>query len=428
MTEWRWRRGWSEAELEAAIARVDRDDISFQDSLEEMTPERGWNLVRSDALIAREAAGPPVPSGAFERARVAVERFEFSDPRIVVGHFDPEVPLAERVLLLELKPTGLRFLCPVRIGAVREESEGRCSTFGYSFETLAGHVEMGREWFLLTKDHETGEVSFRIAASWRAGEFPNLWSWAGFQLLGRRYQRAWHRLAHLRLRRLIHQAPLPSVEGEHLRHSGTEIHTAPVQFLATRAHLPFRRIIDVESEDLRRDRLALTASFAALSGMRSLTPPAFLAHGLYRDGVPESDPILRQLGSRMGARLTMAMAVGELIADKTPFIPKRTSLPALLGRTFSGALSGYALAAKGSRSRVRASLVGAAVAFGATFGAYEARRRLGARIGNIPAGLLGDLLTVGGAGVLLARLRRPAHVAPPSDLAGPSAIEEAHPA
>jgi hypothetical protein len=83
------------------------------------------------------------------------------------------------------------------VGKVRLGHEGRVR--GFRIDTLRPHLESGSEWFLLEKDDETGEVRFRIEAAWRLGEFPNLWTWAGFLLFARYYQRAWHRLAHLRM-------------------------------------------------------------------------------------------------------------------------------------------------------------------------------------------------------------------------------------
>ena len=86
------------------------------------------------------------------------------------------------------------------MGEVRDRPDVEASSWGYRYDTLAGHLEAGSEWFLLDKDHASGEVSFRIEAVWRPGQFPNWWSRVGFRWLARRYQRAWHRQAHRRLR------------------------------------------------------------------------------------------------------------------------------------------------------------------------------------------------------------------------------------
>jgi uncharacterized protein (UPF0548 family) len=44
----------------------------------------------------------------FERARVALANYQFSDPNIVIAHFDPALPLLGRRMLLEIQVLGLR--------------------------------------------------------------------------------------------------------------------------------------------------------------------------------------------------------------------------------------------------------------------------------------------------------------------------------
>ncbi|MFW5951572.1 MAG: DUF1990 family protein [Gemmatimonadota bacterium] len=202
MAEWRFWRGWSEEALAARLAALEVLERNFDP---EAAGNRalGWRHHASETVVARERTGPPEPHGAFARARAAVARYEFSDPRIVTGHFDPAEPLAGRRMLLEMKALGFRFLAGTVVGAVREESTATETVFGFRYDTLRGHIERGWEWFLVTKAHPTGDVRFRIAADWQPGEFPNWWSRIGFGLLGIRYQRRWTGRAHARLRRLL---------------------------------------------------------------------------------------------------------------------------------------------------------------------------------------------------------------------------------
>ena len=221
MAEWRIGRGWGEGELETRLAALGVSDRNF-DPDEPKTPERGWRSHWSETTVAREGAGPPEPGGRFERAREALTRYEFSDPRIVEAHFDPALPLLNRRMLLELKPLILRYLTGVIVGAVREERTETETVFGFRYDTLVGHVESGWEWFLLTKAHATGEIRFRIQADWRPGEFPNWWSRIGFGLVGVPYQRRWTRGCHARLRGILEQhRPVPTPDGR-LLHQGPE--------------------------------------------------------------------------------------------------------------------------------------------------------------------------------------------------------------
>jgi uncharacterized protein (UPF0548 family) len=203
--EWRFGRGWREPELQRRLTAI--ADLP-------VTAARGAGGAHyfSQAVIAVEPPGPAAPDGPFARARQLVHRYEFSDPRIVTAHFDPDRPLAGRPMLLEIKVLGLRYLSPVVVGEVRDHPDAAHSTWGYRYDTLAGHLEAGSEWFLLAKDHTSGEVTFRIEAVWRPGQFPNWWSRLGFRWLARRYQRAWHRLAHLRLRKRLGTRGLPPRE------------------------------------------------------------------------------------------------------------------------------------------------------------------------------------------------------------------------
>lgn len=223
MAEWRFGRGWSEEALAARLRALDGLERNF-DPAEPKDASHGWRSHESETTVARERSGPPVQGGAFERARAAVARYEFSDPRIVTVHLDPAAPLPGRRMLLELKVLGFRFLAGAVVGEVREESTDAETVFGYRYDTLRGHIERGWEWFLVTKSHATGDVRFRIAAEWKPGDFPNHWSRIGFAVLGRNYQRRWLRRAHARLRRLLESgrpAPEPRDRGA-LLHEGPD--------------------------------------------------------------------------------------------------------------------------------------------------------------------------------------------------------------
>ena len=94
-----------------------------------------------------------------------------------------------------------------------------------------------------------------------------------------------------------------------------------------------------------------TAGLAAIAGLRSAAAPALLSRAVRRGDVGGlQGTSFAVLGSpKVSTTLQLAM-IGEMIADKTPFIPSRTSPPALLGRALSGALVGAILfAVEGGR-------------------------------------------------------------------------------
>jgi uncharacterized protein (UPF0548 family) len=234
MAEWRFGYGWNTKELEERLERAKGLSYNFPLVGPESQEGSNWERYYSESVIGHEDPGPPREGGAFFVAWKAITEYQFSDPGIVTGHMNPKDPVKGRSMLLEIKVLGLRYLCGVRISDVRQEEGEKQTRYGYRYDTLDGHIEVGSEWFFLTKNHETGEVSFRISASWRKGQFPNWWSRVGFNLLGHRYQLAWHRLAYLRLRKIVGSggAALKEVpRGEKLVHTGPELNDSSLWIL-----------------------------------------------------------------------------------------------------------------------------------------------------------------------------------------------------
>lgn len=226
MAEWRFARGWTESELEKRLDALKSESLNFPFDGPESQAGKNWHRYYSESVIAVENPGPPQDFGPFRAAWKGIIEYQFSDPGIVVGHYRPHDPLEGRNMLLELKVLGLRYLCGARVGDVRKTTSYDETQWGFRYDTLQSHLEIGSEWFTLRKNHLSGEVWFRISASWRPGVFPNWWSRLGFYILGRRYQLTWHRLAYLRLREIAgnHGRDLvPVPYGKKLIHTGPEI-------------------------------------------------------------------------------------------------------------------------------------------------------------------------------------------------------------
>lgn len=232
MAEWRFGRGWTERELERKLAVLEGVGLNFPFEGPESQQGTNWRRYYSESIVAREKPGPP--GDDFRLAWKAISEYQFSDPAIVTGHFKPSAPLKGRTMLLEIKVWGLRYLCGVRVCDVLQRETADETQYGWRYDTLEGHFEIGSEWFVLTKKHATGEIWFRISASWRPGHFPNWWSHVGFEVIGRRYQLAWHRLSYLRLRELVGQGGkdlVPVPVGEKLVHTGAEITDSDIWIL-----------------------------------------------------------------------------------------------------------------------------------------------------------------------------------------------------
>jgi uncharacterized protein (UPF0548 family) len=217
--------------MSACLAALHDRPVNFVDPAETMTVANGWTVDGATIALGSEPEGPPAADGPFLRARRAIVNFDFSDPSIVVGLFDPAAPLVGRNMLVEIKALGLHYLCGVRVTQVREDEDNGTSYFGYRFDTLVGHIESGFEWFLLVKDHQTGALEFRIEAHWKPGDFPNWWSRVGFFTVGHHFRRVWRHRAAARLRRLAYppDARLIEAPGD----AGTPRRTSPQRADAT---------------------------------------------------------------------------------------------------------------------------------------------------------------------------------------------------
>jgi uncharacterized membrane protein len=130
-----------------------------------------------------------------------------------------------------------------------------------------------------------------------------------------------------------------------------------------------------------RTDLPRTIGLSAISGSRTMLGPAFV--------------VAEQKRFRRSRAWVYALAATELVMDKMPFIPDRTSLGSLLGRGASGAWVA-ARGVRGDRSaRATAALFGAIAAVGGAFAGHRLRRGLnrvmgGGAIGNALGGALED--------------------------------------
>ena len=107
----------------------------------------------------------------------------------------------------------------------------------------------------------------------------------------------------------------------------------------------------------------------AISGLRSLSGPAFVSRAASRGDLDLDGTAFAFLGSPHISKALVLMELGELVGDKLPATPSRTSPPPLLGRAVSGAVVGAAIfisegrrattgAALGSTAAIVAALAG----------------------------------------------------------------------
>ena len=133
-------------------------------------------------------------------------------------------------MLLELRFHGLRFHCGVRVSRVYDEErtrDGRSArVWGWSYQTLEGHLEMGQMDWEVWKWLDSGEVEFRIHAYSRRAPDRNPVVRFGFWLFGRREQLAFLHSTLERMRRLTEIA-LEEGPGEPVRQAAEELTARP---------------------------------------------------------------------------------------------------------------------------------------------------------------------------------------------------------
>ena len=142
-----------------------------------------------------------------------------------------------------------------------------------------------------------------------------------------------------------------------------------------------------------------------MAGLRSLTAPAIVAWAAHLNWLNLHGSPLAFVGSTAAVAIFSVLAIGELVGDKLPTIPKRTAFAPLTARIMTGALCGACLCASKGQSVVVGTLLGGIGGFiGALIG-YDVRRRLvnNLHIKDFAVAVCEDGVTVGLASFLVSR-------------------------
>lgn len=130
-----------------------------------------------------------------------------------------------------------------------------------------------------------------------------------------------------------------------------------------------------------------------------MTPPAAVAWAahfgwLALDGTP-----LAILGSPVARWVLLVAMLGELVADKLPFTPSRTTPGPFFARVASGALAGAALAAGAGGPLALGAVAGGVGGVAGTLAGYRVRTGLVRALGtpDYVVAIAEDVVAVGGA-------------------------------
>lgn len=113
-----------------------------------------------------------------------------------------------------------------------------------------------------------------------------------------------------------------------------------------------------------------------VAGLRSLTAPAVVAWAAHLGWLNLHGSLLAFIGSTTAVAIFSLLAIGELVADKLPNTPRRTSIVPLLARIVLGGLCGACLCVAAGESLLAGALLGGTGAVIGAFSGYETRKRL----------------------------------------------------
>lgn len=135
--------------------------------------------------------------------------------------------------------------------------------------------------------------------------------------------------------------------------------------------------------------LLLAFLLGIVSGLRTFTAPAVL--WLMR----HSGPLAYALA---------AAALSEYFFDVHPKAPPRTSTPGIVVRLLSGAFVGWWAGVAAGGVPASGAIAGGVGALAGAYGGLALRRQTIAAMGNVPSGLLEDIVAIAAAVAIVARL------------------------
>jgi uncharacterized membrane protein len=147
----------------------------------------------------------------------------------------------------------------------------------------------------------------------------------------------------------------------------------------------------------------LAIGIGIVAGLRSLTAPAVVAWGAHLSWLNLHGSPLAFMGSTTVVAIFSLLAIGELIADKLPLIPKRTAPAPLMARVITGALCGACLSSAAGKSLFVGALLGGIGGIVGAFLGYGIRRRLDLQIKDLVVAVCEDVVAVGLALFLVSR-------------------------
>jgi uncharacterized membrane protein len=149
--------------------------------------------------------------------------------------------------------------------------------------------------------------------------------------------------------------------------------------------------------------LVLCFLIGAVTGLRSLTPPAIVCWAARFGWLHFLGTDLAFIDRPATLIIFTLLAIVELIADKLPTTPARTAAPGLIARIVFGGCCGAAISVSVGGGLAGPLLAGVIGAVSGTFAGYNLRHALviRAHIPDLFVALIEDLVAIGGSLLIL---------------------------
>jgi len=149
----------------------------------------------------------------------------------------------------------------------------------------------------------------------------------------------------------------------------------------------------------------LVFGIGIIAGLRSMTAPAAVSWAAHLKWISLAGSPLAFMGTLPATIIFSLLAVVELINDKLPKTPSRTTAVPLIARLVLGGLSGAVLCASVNGGAVIGAILGALGALAGTFGGYHMRKGLvkALKAPDFAIALIEDAVPVGGAFFIVSR-------------------------
>lgn len=154
----------------------------------------------------------------------------------------------------------------------------------------------------------------------------------------------------------------------------------------------------------RKNALKLALGLGAIAGMRATFAPSLASQFLNNKSFKSlAKSNLKFLQLPLSNVITKIISTGEIVGDKLPATPNRTSAPQLATRVVSGALVGATIFQAYKQNRITGIVLGGLSALTMTYASFYARKYF-ANAYKIEDAILGgieDLIALGtGAGLI----------------------------